>query len=173
MVDTVKISIEESFMQIEQHVNLWGFLYNLTKLPERAVIAGLCSDLHHALKDKESADVNDEDFCDELLYLSSLLPPDCSTPVNVLQFILNHNLQDNFLNTWVALRILLTLPVSVATAERSFSKLKLLKTYLRSSMADERLSSLAILSIENNVASTIMSEAIAQFAMLKARKVLL
>ena len=53
---------------------------------------------------------------------------------------------------WVALRILLTIPVTVASAERIFSNLRLIKTYLRSTVADERLSSLAILSIENDVA---------------------
>ena len=38
--------------------------------------------------------------------------------------------------------IFLTLPMTIATAERSFSKLKLIKTYLRSSMSQYRLSSL-------------------------------
>jgi hypothetical protein len=39
----------------------------------------------------------------------------------------------------------LTLPVTTATAERSFSKLKLIKNYLKTSMG---LSDLSILSIE-------------------------
>ena len=37
----------------------------------------------------------------------------------------------------------------MATAEISFSKLKLIKTYLRNIMQDDRLSGLAVLSIEN------------------------
>ena len=37
----------------------------------------------------------------------------------------------------------------MATAERSFSKLKLIKTYVRNIMQDDRLSGLAVLSIEN------------------------
>jgi hypothetical protein len=40
------------------------------------------------------------------------------------------------------------MPVTVASAERSFSKLKLLKNYLRSTMSQERLNGLATLSIE-------------------------
>uniref|UniRef100_A0A8C2Z5F3 HAT C-terminal dimerisation domain-containing protein n=1 Tax=Cyclopterus lumpus TaxID=8103 RepID=A0A8C2Z5F3_CYCLU len=48
-----------------------------------------------------------------------------------------------------AIKLFLTIPVTVASAERSFFKLKLIKTYLRSSMSQERLSGLAILSIEN------------------------
>jgi hypothetical protein len=46
--------------------------------------------------------------------------------------------------------ILLTLPVTVAASERSFSKLKLIKNYLRSSMGQTRLSGLAIISIERD-----------------------
>ena len=42
----------------------------------------------------------------------------------------------------------LTQPVTVASNERAFSKLKLIKNYLRSSMRQEGLSNLAILYIE-------------------------
>ena len=40
------------------------------------------------------------------------------------------------------------MPVTVASAERSFSKLKLLKNHLRSSMSQKRLNGLATLCIE-------------------------
>ena len=60
-----------------------------------------------------------------------------------------------FPNLAVALRIFLTLPVTVASAERSFSKLKLIKTYLRSTMTQDRLVGLAIMSIENDVTSSV------------------
>ncbi|EFN60670.1 hypothetical protein EAG_14888, partial [Camponotus floridanus] len=56
-----------------------------------------------------------------------------------------------FSNLTVSLRILLTLFVTVAVVEKSFSKLKLVKSYLRSSMCQERVNSLAILSIENKI----------------------
>ena len=45
----------------------------------------------------------------------------------------------------------------MATAERSFSKLKLINTYLRNIMQDDRLSGLAVLSIENAEARNLMS----------------
>ena len=49
----------------------------------------------------------------------------------------------------VAFKLFLTLPVTVASAERSFSKLKLIKSFLRSTLAQGRLSGLSMLSIEN------------------------
>ena len=42
------------------------------------------------------------------------------------------------------LRFFALIPASVAEAERSFSALKLLKTYLRSTMTEERVSALAL-----------------------------
>lgn len=46
-----------------------------------------------------------------------------------------------------ALRIFCRIPVTVAEGERAFSKLKLLKNYLRSTIGQDRLNSLVILSI--------------------------
>ena len=43
----------------------------------------------------------------------------------------------------------MTVPVTFTTAERSFSKLKLIKNFLQSSMSQEKLRGLALLSIEN------------------------
>ena len=58
------------------------------------------------------------------------------------------------LNIYRLLTIFATLPVSIATPERSFSILKLVKTYLRNSMADERLSALAFLHIHKGTTLT-------------------
>ena len=45
-------------------------------------------------------------------------------------------------------KIAVTIPVTSAAAERSFSALKLIKTYLRNTMADIRLSDLGVIHIE-------------------------
>ena len=58
----------------------------------------------------------------------------------------------------------------MATAERLFSKLKLIKTYLRNIMQDNKLSGLAVLSIENAEARKLdVSKIIDDFASRKAR----
>jgi hypothetical protein len=47
--------------------------------------------------------------------------------------------------------VLLTMPVSTASAERSFSCLKRLKSYLRSTMGAERLNGLAMMHIHHEI----------------------
>jgi hypothetical protein len=72
---------------------------------------------------------------------------------------------------YTAFLLFLTLPVTVATAERSFSKLKLIKTYLRNTKQQDRLSGLAISSIENAVARELdVSNIIDDFANRTAKK---
>uniref|UniRef100_A0A7N0TTH6 TTF-type domain-containing protein n=1 Tax=Kalanchoe fedtschenkoi TaxID=63787 RepID=A0A7N0TTH6_KALFE len=63
-----------------------------------------------------------------------------------------------------------TLP-NDSSAEQSFSKLKLLKTYLRSSMSQERLNDLSILSIEKDMLESIDYDTLVNdFASKKARR---
>ena len=45
------------------------------------------------------------------------------------------------------LRIFATLPVTTASSERSFSAMRRLKTYLKSTMGEQRLTSLALLPV--------------------------
>jgi hypothetical protein len=58
--------------------------------------------------------------------------------------------------------LVLTLPVSTATGERAFSKMKLIKGYLRSSMSEGMLSSLMVLGIETDLAKMITNEQVIQ-----------
>jgi len=50
---------------------------------------------------------------------------------------------------------MLTIMVSVASPERSFSNLKIIKTYLKSTMFQERLNRLPILSTEKEMLNEI------------------
>ncbi|KAL8540881.1 hypothetical protein ACS0TY_002211 [Phlomoides rotata] len=56
-----------------------------------------------------------------------------------------------FPNEYIVYKILLTIPVTVASVEKSFSKLKLIKTFLRSTISQDRLNELAMLSIEKDM----------------------
>jgi len=81
-------------------------------------------------------------------------------------------LKASFPNVEVALRMYLVLMVTNCSAERSFSKLKIIKNRLRTTMGNERLSHLALMSIEHDVLGEIDFEAlIEEFAARKARRV--
>ena len=49
------------------------------------------------------------------------------------------------------IEIAITIPVSSTTCERTFSKMKLIKTSIRNSMTDDRLSDLCLLAVERNI----------------------
>lgn len=74
-----------------------------------------------------------------------------------------------FPNIFNLLHILAILPVTTATVERSFSTLRLLKTYLRSTTGQDRLTGLALLYIHRHVEVT-NSEIITFFAESHARR---
>jgi len=82
----------------------------------------------------------------ELKIFKEILQIEENTPIDTLNYIKR---LDFFLNSSIAYRILLTIPITVAFVKRSFSKLKLIKSYLRSTMSQERLNGLAILLLEN------------------------
>lgn len=70
-----------------------------------------------------------------------------STLMEFAQFLEPY--QDVFYELFRLCKIAVKLPVSSAACERSFSTLRIIKNYLRSPMTGNRLSSLAILSIES------------------------
>ena len=70
----------------------------------------------------------------------------------VLEYLVNNCLTSIFPKVAIALRIFLTIPVTMASGERSFSKLQLINNYLRSSTSQERLTNLALINTENKIA---------------------
>lgn len=59
--------------------------------------------------------------------------------------------KDMFPTIRTLIQVLATLPVSVASAERSFSTLRRVKTWLRSRMTEDRLSALCLINVNNKV----------------------
>ena len=67
---------------------------------------------------------------------------------------------------------MVTVPVTSGECERSFSSLRRLKTYMRSTMQQERLTSLALLAIHRGFNHDIES-IVSKFAMNRPRKIAL
>ena len=175
ILDVAISSIEERFKQLQQHNDLFGFLYDIHSIsdPEKTTkqLHASCHMLEKSLRCEEDKDIDGDELCGELQALSRRLPK-AIDPQGVLNFLKDHKLMESFPNISVALRVLLTLPVSVASGERSFSKLKLIKSYLRSTMSQERLVGLATISIESELANSIdIRRSVSEFAKQKARKV--
>ena len=91
------------------------------------------------------------------------------TALDLLWWMYKWKPQEGLTNFVVTLRIFLTITVSTASCERSFSKLKLIKMYQRSTMSQERLSNLAILSIERDL-NVDFNTVIEKVAQIKTRK---
>jgi hypothetical protein len=72
------------------------------------------------------------------------------------------------------IRLLVTLPVSTASAERAFSSLKIIKTRLRNKMEDEYLANSLLLQIEREITAEYSYEdIIAEFKARKNRRLVL
>ena len=75
----------------------------------------------------------------------------CDGALDLFQLFMENNLEEIFGETVTLLKILITTPMTTAEAERCFSTLKRIKTFLRNSMTQERLNALAMLSMEKRV----------------------
>ncbi|CAM5164647.1 unnamed protein product [Natator depressus] len=95
-----------------------------------------CKNLESLLKHSDSFDLNGLELYEELSTLSSTLPH-AKSVMDIVQFIHISKLVDIYPNVYIATCILLTIPITVASGEQSFSKLKLIKNYLRSTMSQE------------------------------------
>ncbi|KAL5732706.1 hypothetical protein ACOSQ2_032398 [Xanthoceras sorbifolium] len=84
----------------------------------------------------------------ELRVLQMTLPITIMSTFKILEFLIA---LDFYPNVSIAYRILLTLPVTGTFADINFSKLKILKSYLRSTMLQDGLNGLAMLCIENDM----------------------
>ncbi|XP_077314594.1 zinc finger MYM-type protein 1-like [Lithobates pipiens] len=172
ILDVIIKSVKERFEQLKVHSNYFQFLYDIRKLKDvnREQLLKSCMELQEVLTDVKTKDedIDGMQLCEELIVLAPVVSASMK-PIDVLGYAVKNGFAPNVA---IALRILLTLPITVASGERSFSKLKIIKNYLRSSMSQERLVGLATLSIENAIAQEIDFEILLkEFANAKARKV--
>jgi hypothetical protein len=72
--------------------------------------------------------------------------------LDLLILIINSGIMSSVSELATVCVVFAILPVTVASAERCFSKLKIIKIYLRSSISQDRLDGLSLLAIEHEVA---------------------
>ena len=163
-------AIQERFSTLENVGEKFGVLTNFHNLIFEE-LTKQCENLSTTLQFKGHSDLNGRELVQELKNLPDM-PLKTMSLLEQLTFIHERELSEIYPNLWIALRIGIILPVTVAEAERSFSKLKLIKSYLRSTMSQERLTGLATISINHTVAEKISyDELVHDFAARKVRKV--
>jgi hypothetical protein len=111
-----------------------------------------CTTFAKTFTHDDLSDVDLNDCISELQVLQVTLPDGLMIASGILQCI---TIADCYPDVSIAYRILLTIHVTIASDERSFSKLKLLKNFLRSTMTQERLNGLATCSIEKDVLTNV------------------
>ncbi|CAI6370040.1 unnamed protein product [Macrosiphum euphorbiae] len=110
----------------------------LTKLP-----AKLHDDYEEHISDSNESNGEDEEEQQNLNNFGSL--------GNIFEIINTMNIKSEFEHLYTIIKISLTLPTSSCTVERSFSKLKIIKSRLRSTMDQNRLENLMIISCEQDI----------------------
>ncbi|XP_045802280.1 zinc finger MYM-type protein 1-like [Trifolium pratense] len=171
ILDHAITSFQSRFEQFKIYQDIFGFLFSIEKLRSLEIenLKECCLNLECSLKHNDNSDIDGLDLFSELKILREIIHVENDTPIDILNYIIRMN---SFTNAFVAYRIMLTIHVTVASAERSFSKLKLIKSYLRSTMSQQRLNGLALLAIEKEMLTEIdYNSLINDFASQKARKV--
>ena len=128
-----KKKLKERFNQIKSHNGIFGFLYKVESLKNESIknIREYLN-LEECLKFEGKSDISGNDLAEELQRLSNLVPEN-STSIDCLNFIIKSN-DNTIFPIIITIRILLTIPVTVASGKTSFSRLKLIKNYLSSTM---------------------------------------
>ena len=168
LVDQAMMSIKERFNLLREVSSAFSFLYTRDKLllvqQENALLT-CCKEFQ-----KKFGDIDSDEMSAELQRFVLILQKkrNLNTAQDFLNYLLKTHLFELYPNC--TSHFALTCLVTVASAERSFSKLKLIKTFNRTSMTDSRLSSLAMLSIENDCARSLdYDNVITAFANKKVR----
>lgn len=91
---------------------------------------------------------------------------------NTIMDTLNSITYEMYPNIYTALFILACMPISGAVVERSFSVLKRLRTWLRNSMKEERLTALALLAMHHDI-DVDVEQVLHEFDPLHDRRILL
>ena len=125
-----------------------GFSRNIGPKPLNLLLFLFVFSKGNGLAHKYSTDLNYEDFVVEMQHLPLVHKTKFGKAelklLELLNILTDYKLCEIFLNVCVSLRILLTIPATVASAKRSVSKLKLINNCLSTtSMSETRLVDLA------------------------------
>jgi hypothetical protein len=170
ILSTLTKSLSTRFSAIASIVENFEFLWQFNSMSDDQLKEAATRYTVSRSKDISPELVEEMIFLKEIHKINFKLP---LSPKNLLREIVTQNLVDLFPNVFISLRIFMTLPISAADAERSFSNQKRTKNYLRSTMGQQRLNGLAMLSINSDIARTLNYQSVIEkFVALKIRRMI-
>lgn len=173
MLDKLISSLTDRISAYEELRGRFGFFVDLTSMDPANVFKGAKNLVEAYPEDVEDALAN------ELVQLASLSQQFQKSDTESVEYflyriIVENDLHSTFANAEIALRIYLSMMVTNCSGERSFSKMKIIKNRLRTTMSQDRLANLTLLSLENDILRDLPFESlITTFSHKKSRKVCL
>lgn len=166
VMDRLLAELDRRFKSYNDLNVSFGFLNNISTLSAEH-LREKAADLQR----RYHTDLENE-FCEEIFQFKDFICHDePSSARELLMSMRKRKLQAIFPNVDVALRLYLTLPVTNASGELSFSKLRLVKSRLRSTIAQQKLSHLTLMSIESDLLHKVdFTDVIRDFAAKKSRR---
>ncbi|GBN77815.1 hypothetical protein AVEN_123080-1 [Araneus ventricosus] len=151
-LDHIHMEINERFFRLNEMDLKFGFLLNVEELCYGHITDVLLENCKN-LGDLYSREFNGLELHDEILDCRMLLSIRLPEKIKKYPKSFCNSLSDLAMKVsfQIALHILLIIATSIASCERSFSKLKLILSYLRASMGQKRLCDITLLSIEKAV----------------------
>jgi hypothetical protein len=121
IVDHEISSLTSRFDQLKKFEEIFGFLFNSENLKslDDSELQKCCTTFVENFSHNNKSDVELDDLFSELKVLQVSLPDNLMSALEILNFV---KAADCYPNVSIAYRILLTIPITVASAERSFSK---------------------------------------------------
>lgn len=173
-LDTLLLQLSERFKAVEELADMFEFIVNPPVNPSNEIV----KEQAKRLAESYPNDVIEEDLEEELRHYAKFFQDlgvkavaKKNKAIALLNYIFEKKIESLYPQICICLRIFLSIPVSVASGERSFSKLALIKSRLRSTMTQERIANLMVLSIEHRLARCLnFEDLIDSFAAEKARK---
>jgi len=159
-VESVHVILDKVLASLSQRRNAYKQISEDFAFIKSLKDNDVCSLREEVTRLLQKYDCDLESGCEEEFVAFSVMSADLKLdrdPQSLLKWLKrNPIVESTFSNVSTALRLFLTLPVTVCEGERSFSKLSLIKNRFRSTMKQKKLNSLSIMSIENDVTSKII-----------------
>ncbi|XP_043588289.1 uncharacterized protein LOC122570258 [Bombus pyrosoma] len=126
IIDTALVSFKSRFELYANHQNIFGFLHmnEIGNLDDEHLLK-CCQDLHLHLE----GDFDGTEMFEEIRMFRSITQTNYST-LDSMNYIVKNSFSEAYPNLLIALQIMLTMSITVASAEHSSSRLKLIKNYL-------------------------------------------